>query len=102
MAEHLYQALVLTLWALSGSGKLRRCLRPDCDRWPYFIAEHGKQQYCCEQCAEWGQRQWKKAWSSKKGQQWREKRARLGSDKGRRRKAKRRASVVVSDKPETK
>jgi hypothetical protein len=70
-ADSLYHALLLKLLSLSESNKLRRCRRPDCDRFPYFIAEHAKQQYCGEKCAEWGQQQLKKAWWSEHGEQWR-------------------------------
>jgi hypothetical protein len=71
IADSLYQALVLKLLSLSEAGKLRRCARPDCDNLPYFIAEHGKQQFCGEKCSEWGQRLAKAAWWKEKGESWR-------------------------------
>jgi hypothetical protein len=82
VAGTLFQALVLTLWSLGESGKLRRCLRPDCDYLPYFITEHGRQHYCSEKCGAWAQQQWKKTWWKTHGQQWREKRS--GSIQGKR------------------
>lgn len=75
VADSLYHALVLKLLSLSKAKKLRRCRRPDCDRTPYFIADHGRQQYCSERCGAWGQQQLKKAWWEKHGEQWREKRS---------------------------
>lgn len=75
VADSLYHALVLKLLSLSEAKKLRRCRRPDCDRTPYFIADHGRQQYCSERCGAWGQQQLKKAWWEKHGEQWREKRS---------------------------
>jgi hypothetical protein len=70
-ARSLYGALALKLLCLKEHNKLRRCGRPDCDYLPYFIPGHGKQHYCNEKCAAWGQQQWKKAWWEKHGDKWR-------------------------------
>jgi len=51
-----YMALVIKLMAVSVAGKLRKCLNPGCTNTPYFIADHGKVQYCSEECGAWGQR----------------------------------------------
>jgi hypothetical protein len=60
VAENHYMALVAKLLTMAGTGKLRKCLHPDCVVTPYFIADHRKTQYCSEDCARWGQRQAKK------------------------------------------
>jgi hypothetical protein len=70
VADSLYAALVLKLFALQGGKKLRRCLKPECDNQPYFIATHGRQQYCSDRCAEWAQAQFKKEWWKKQGSLW--------------------------------
>lgn len=67
LAETHFVALVIKLLVTSAAGKLRKCLNPDCSNTPYFIAEHGKTQYCCEECGKWGQRQAKlKYWHENK------------------------------------
>jgi len=56
-----------TLWTfmtyelLSQPAKVRFCERPDCKH-PYFVAQHGKEQYCSTDCANWSQAQLKKRW----------------------------------------
>ncbi len=56
-----------TLWTfmtfelLSQPEKVRLCLRPDCKH-PYFVAQHGKEQYCSTDCANWSQAQLKMRW----------------------------------------
>ena len=57
LARTHYMALVIKLLAVSASGKLRKCLNPSCPYTPYFIADHGKTQYCSAECGKWGQRQ---------------------------------------------
>jgi hypothetical protein len=60
-------ALVIKLLGVSAAGKLRKCLNPDCPYTPYFIADHGKTQYCSVECGKWGQRQAKlKYWHENK------------------------------------
>ncbi len=60
-------ALVIKLLAVSAAGKLRKCLNPSCPYTPYFIADHGKTQYCSAECGKWGQRQAKlKYWRDNK------------------------------------
>jgi hypothetical protein len=62
-----YMALVIKMLAVSVAGKLRKCSNPGCSNTPYFIAEHGKVQYCCQECGAWGQRKAKlKYWREKK------------------------------------
>jgi hypothetical protein len=51
----------MTLELLGRLGKLRFCRRPGCAH-PYFIAQHGKEQYCSTDCANWAQSKWKKQW----------------------------------------
>ena len=57
LAKTHYMALVIKLLSVSAAGKLRKCLNPDCLYTPYFIATHGKIQYCSAECGNWGQRQ---------------------------------------------
>ena len=56
VAKTHFMALQIKLLAVSATGKLRKCLNPNCSNTPYFIAEHGKSQYCCEVCGHWGQK----------------------------------------------
>jgi hypothetical protein len=49
-------ALTTRLFFISQNENLRKCRKPDCDVTPYFIANHGKIQFCCDLCARWGQR----------------------------------------------
>jgi hypothetical protein len=56
VAETLSMAMVAKLLMTAYTGKLRRCLNPDCALTRYFIADHGKTQYCSEECGRWGQR----------------------------------------------
>jgi len=62
-----------TLWTfmmyelLSQAGKVRICERPDCKH-PYFIAQHGKEQYCSVDCSNWSQAQLKKRWHEQQRQ----------------------------------
>jgi hypothetical protein len=46
---------------MSNASKLRICKREDCGK-PYFLAQHGKEQYCSTKCANWAQSIWKKRW----------------------------------------
>jgi hypothetical protein len=67
LAKTHYMALVIKLLAVSAGGKLRKCLNPQCSNTPYFIAAHGKVQYCSEECGKWGQKQAKlKYWHENK------------------------------------
>lgn len=67
LAETHYAALVTKLLAVAATGKLRKCLKPNCSITPYFIATHGKIQYCSDECSQWGQRQAKlKYWHENK------------------------------------
>jgi hypothetical protein len=56
-----------TLWTfmtyelLTQPAKVRICERPDCKH-PYFVAQHGKEQYCSTDCSNWSQAQLKKRW----------------------------------------
>jgi len=71
-------ALVTKLLMVASTGKLRKCLNPQCPVTPYFVADHGKTQYCSEGCGRWGQRQAKLKY-------WRETHQQLGSrQKGKR------------------
>lgn len=67
VADTLYAALTLKMLAVSVDGKLRRCAKPGCDQQTYFIAQHGKQNYCSDICAEWAQKKWKTEWWAVKG-----------------------------------
>lgn len=67
VAETLYMGMVAKLLMIANTGKLRRCLNPDCALTRYFIADHGKTQYCSEECGKWGQRKAKlRYWHEKK------------------------------------
>jgi hypothetical protein len=67
VAETLYMGMIAKLLMVANTGKLRRCLNPDCNLTRYFIAAHGKSQYCSEECGKWGQRKAKlKYWREKK------------------------------------
>jgi len=66
--------LVLEL-CLCDRKRLRVCAAEDCHS-PYFIAPHGRQQYCSDLCAQVGQRKAKLRWWAVKGPEWRDKRNR--------------------------
>ena len=51
----------MTIELLRKPEKLRFCKRADCDH-RYFTAQHGKEQYCSTDCANWAQSKWKKQW----------------------------------------
>src|SRR6266851_1903071 len=74
VAGDLFSALHIKLLAISETGMLRRCANPTCKFEPYFIALHGRQQYCSPGCSEWGQSRGKKIWWESKGTEWRKKR----------------------------
>jgi hypothetical protein len=61
----LFDFMLLEL--LSNREKLRFCRRPGCAH-PYFIAQHGKEQYCSTDCANWAQSKWKKQWHQEQRQ----------------------------------
>jgi hypothetical protein len=68
LAETLYMGMVAKLLMVASTGKLRRCLNPDCAGTRYFIADHGKTQYCSQECGKLGQRKAKlKYWHEKHG-----------------------------------
>ena len=68
VAETLYMGMVAKLLMVASTGKLRRCLNPDCSGTRYFIADHGKTRYCSEECGKWGQRKAKlNYWREKHG-----------------------------------
>jgi hypothetical protein len=46
---------------MSNASKLRTCKRENCGN-PYFLAQHGKEQYCSIDCSNWAQSIWKKRW----------------------------------------
>jgi hypothetical protein len=52
---------------MSNSKRLRICKREDCGT-PYFLAQHGKEQYCSPDCANWAQSVWKKRWHEEQRQ----------------------------------
>ena len=77
-APSLYMFLYMDLVTCEAK-RLKKCRRDDCPH-PYFIAGHLKQRFCCDRCAEWGQRQWKKQWWQEHGESWRaERRQQKGS-----------------------
>ena len=51
----------MTLELLRNPEKLRFCKRTDCAH-RYFTAQHGKEQYCSTDCANWAQSEWKRKW----------------------------------------
>jgi hypothetical protein len=55
----LFDFMLLEL--LNKREKLRFCRRPECGH-PHFIAQHGKEEYCSTDCANWAQSKWKKEW----------------------------------------
>lgn len=57
--------------------RLCRCERPDCPQ-RYFVAHHLGQLYATEPCAREAQREWKKQWWGKHGEEWRKAKARKG------------------------
>jgi hypothetical protein len=57
LAKTHWGGLIAKLLLVSAAGKLRKCLNPDCEFLPYFIATHGKVEYCSKVCGNWGQRQ---------------------------------------------
>ena len=66
LAKTHWGALITKLLLVSGTGKLRKCLNPNCPFSPFFIASHGKTQYCSAECGNWGQRHAKlKYWHEK-------------------------------------
>ena len=73
MAPSLYAYLYVDLLS-SPVKRVRVCKRPACFH-PYFTAGHLRQRFCCDKCAEEGQREWKRAWWKKHGSAWREKRS---------------------------
>lgn len=70
VADSVYTALVLKLFALHAEKRLRRCLKPECNQQPYFIAIHARQKYCSDICAQWAQARWKTEWWHTKGSRW--------------------------------
>jgi hypothetical protein len=46
--------------------RVKLCGRPDCPH-PYFIAQHLKERYCCEGCANWADKQVKRRWWNETG-----------------------------------
>jgi hypothetical protein len=60
--------------------RLRKCACPDC-RTPYFVATHLGQKYCSDTCAQWAQREWKKAWWDSRGADWRQRKAKAKKDR---------------------
>ncbi len=57
--------------------RLRKCLADGCKA-PYFVARHLGQRYCCNNCATWAQREFKKNWWKEKGAEWRKQHPRSG------------------------
>jgi hypothetical protein len=46
---------------LRDAKRLRSCKRMDCQH-SFFLAQHGKEQYCSIDCSNWAQSVWKKRW----------------------------------------
>lgn len=80
VADSLYGALLLVLFAAHDRRLLRHCPKPDCEN-PYFIAAHPKQRYCTELCAEWAQAQAKSAWWKESGKRWLDQRSKAASSR---------------------
>ena len=49
---------------LNNAKALRVCKLPSCLH-PYFLAQHGKEQYCSPECANEAQSEWKRRWHEK-------------------------------------
>jgi hypothetical protein len=80
-------ALVL-LRAMHISDRMRYCANPACPA-PYFIARRRSQKYCTDACALPAQREFKRAWWSEHGPEWRKKRKRAEKVKARAKKPQR-------------
>jgi hypothetical protein len=50
---------------------LRYCGNAECTMLPYFIARRRSQKYCCPECSEPVQRDFKRKWWAQNGKQWR-------------------------------
>jgi hypothetical protein len=66
---------------MSDAGRVRVCKRAECAH-PYFVAAHLKKRFCSPECAEEGQRDLKRVWWQKNGQQWRDKQREEGEQNG--------------------
>jgi hypothetical protein len=65
------QALV---YLVKSAHRLRRCKNPDCKR-PFFFAVRRGQKHCSERCAAPAQRESKRKWWAKHGEDWRQKKS---------------------------
>jgi len=73
-ASHVDTFLLVLLKALHIVDRMRYCPNPECPA-PYFIAKRRSQKYCSDACALPAQREFKRAWWSDHGNEWRAKRA---------------------------
>lgn len=71
------------LHLLKSASRLRCCRNPECAA-PYFFARRRSQKYCSEDCTLPFQRDYKRRWWHKNGDQWRKSRARKATHKTRR------------------
>ena len=74
---NLHSALIFKLFAIAHRNWLRRCANPGCSQLRYFVASHGKQKFCSEQCAAWAQAKAKLAWWQSSGSEWKTERAKI-------------------------
>jgi hypothetical protein len=70
------------LHLLKSASRLRCCRNPECAA-PYFFARRRSQKYCSEDCTLPFQRDYKRRWWHKSGNQWRKSRARKATHKTR-------------------
>jgi hypothetical protein len=57
-------------WLRQRFSKLKKCANPDCSS-PFFIAGHGKQQYCSDLCAHAATLESRRKWFREHGAEWR-------------------------------
>jgi hypothetical protein len=76
-----FQKALLQL--LKSAGKLRHCHNPSCAA-PYFVARRRSQKYCCADCTMPGQRELKRHWWQKNGNEWRKNRIQKATHKTKR------------------
>lgn len=65
-------ALTLTE-AIRLAERLVVCANPECPA-PFFVRKRKNQAQCSEECAAWAQRNWKRDWWARRGDNWRESR----------------------------
>lgn len=69
-------------YLVKAGDRARYCANPECPA-PYFFVKRKNQRYCSEICAAPAQRELKRKWWAKHGEEWRAARQDKGSSKGR-------------------